>query len=89
MTEAMPISDERQTSFVSDLQKGITASAELLQTSVEDLKTASWKNLIRLRLPLPRRGEQSKLKQVYLICESRDRSLIRPIKEYLFKQTWK
>jgi len=29
---------------------------------------------------------RSKLKQVYLICENRDRSFIRPIKEYLFKQ---
>ena len=86
MTEAMPISDERQTSFVSELQKRITASAELLQTSVEDLKTRIVEKLNPPAAAAARRGEQSKLKQVYLICESRDRSLIRPIKEYLFKQ---
>jgi len=33
----------------------------------------------------PRTG-RSKLKQVYLICENRDRTLVRPLKEYLFKQ---
>jgi hypothetical protein len=85
MTEAMPISDERQISFVSELQKRITAGAELLQTSVEDLKT---RIVEKLNPPAPARlrVEHSKLKQVYLICENRDRSLIRPIKEYLFKQ---
>src|SRR6185295_6637213 len=86
MTEAMPISDERQTSFVSELQKRITAGAELLQTSVEDLKTRIVEKLNPPAATAVRRGEQQKLKQVYLICENRDRSLIRPIKEYLFKQ---
>lgn len=86
MTEAMPISDERQTAFVSELQKRITAGAELLQTSLEDLKT---RIVEKLNPPAPvaaRGNARSKLKQVYLICENRDRALIRPIKEYLFKQ---
>jgi hypothetical protein len=86
MTEALPISDERQTSFVSELQKRITSGAELLQTSVEDLKTRIVEKLNPPATTAARRGEQAKLKQVYLICENRDRSLIRPIKEYLFKQ---
>lgn len=86
MTEAMPISDERQTTFVSELQKCITAGAELLQTSVEDLKTRIVEKLNPPATTAVRRGEHSKLKQVYLICENRDRSLIRPIKEYLFKE---
>jgi hypothetical protein len=86
MTEALPISDERQTTFVSELQKRITAGAELLQTSVEDLKTRIVEKLNPPATTSARRGEQPKLKQVYLICENRDRSLIRPIKEYLFKQ---
>jgi len=86
MTEALPISDERQTSFVGELQKRITAGAELLQTSVEDLKTRIVEKLNPPAATPARRGEQPKLKQVYLICENRDRSLIRPIKEYLFKQ---
>ncbi|MGH9871094.1 MAG: toll/interleukin-1 receptor domain-containing protein [Pyrinomonadaceae bacterium] len=86
MTEAMPINDERQTSFVSELQKRITVGAELLQTSVEDLKTRIVEKLNPPATTAVRRDEHSKLKQVYLICENRDRSLIRPIKEYLFKQ---
>ncbi len=86
MTEALPISDERQTSFVTELQKRITAGAELLQTSVEDLKTRVVEKLNPPATTLARGATPSKLKQVYLICESRDRSLIRPIKEYLFKQ---
>jgi len=86
MTEAMPISDARQTSFVSELQKRITAGAELLQTSVEDLKTRIVEKLNPPAATVARRDAHSKLKQVYLICENRDRPLIRPIKEYLFKQ---
>jgi len=86
MTEALPISDERQTSFVSDLQKRITAGAELLQTSVEDLKTRIVEKLNPPATAAARHTEHSKFKQVYLICENRDRSQIRPIKEYLFKQ---
>ena len=86
MTEALPISDERQTSFVSELQKRITAGAELLQTSVEDLKTRIVEKLNPPATPAARHAEHSKFKQVYLICENRDRSQIRPIKEYLFKQ---
>jgi hypothetical protein len=85
MTEAMPISDERQTSFVSILQKRITTGAELLQTSLEDLKTRIIEKL-NPSATAARHAERSKFKQVYLICENRDRSQIRPIKEYLFKQ---
>ncbi|HEV7682978.1 MAG TPA: TIR domain-containing protein [Pyrinomonadaceae bacterium] len=84
MTDVMPISDERQVSFVSELQKRIAAGTELLQTNVEDLKTRVVEKLTPAA-SVPR-GAQSKFKQVYLICENRDRSLIRPIKEYLFKQ---
>jgi hypothetical protein len=84
MTEAMPISDERQTSFVTELQKRIAAGTELLQTNVEDLKTRIVEKLTPT-VTVPK-GGHSRFKQVYLICENRDRSLVRPIKEYLFKQ---
>lgn len=86
MTEALPISDERQTSFVSELQKRIAAGAELLQTSVEELKTRIVEKLNPPATTAVRPAGHSKFKQVYLICENRDRSQIRPIKEYLFKQ---
>jgi hypothetical protein len=86
MTDDAPVSDARQKGFISDLQTGLTSGAELLQTSVEDLKTRIVEKLNPVVKPVVRPAERAKLKQVYLICENRDRSLIRPIKEYLFKQ---
>jgi hypothetical protein len=86
MTRALEISDERQKTFATELQNRITAGAELLQTSVEDLKTRIVEKLNPQARPIAHEGHRSKLKQVYLICENRDRSLVRPIKEYLFKQ---
>jgi len=84
-TPALPISDERQKSFIAELQTRVTVGAELLQTSIEDLKTRIVEKLNPPAQPITRE-RQSKLKQVYLICENRDRSLVRPLKEYLFKQ---
>jgi hypothetical protein len=86
MTPTMEISDDRQKSFVAELQTRITAGAELLQTSVEDLKTRVVEKLNPSENTIARDTHRSKLKQVYLICENRDRPLVRPIKEYLFKQ---
>lgn len=86
MTPAMEINDDRQKSFVTELQNRITAGAELLQTSVEDLKTRIVEKLNPQSKTTARGSDRSKLKQVYFICENRDRSLVRPIKEYLFKQ---
>jgi Domain of unknown function (DUF4062)/TIR domain len=85
-TDTAPINDQRQQSFVSELQNGLTAGAELLQTSVEDLKTRIVEKLNPPAKTTTRGATRAKLKQVYLICENRDRSFIRPIKEYLFKQ---
>ena len=88
MTPAMEVSDERQQSFVAELQRRITAGAELLQTSIEDLKTRLVEKLSPPVTAIGRVGGRKKLRQVYLICENRDRSLVRPIKEYLFKQNF-
>jgi len=84
-TPALAISDERQKSFIAELQTRVTVGAELLQTSIEDLKT---RIVEKLNPPAktPTRDRRSKLKQVYLICENSDRSFVRPLKEYLFKQ---
>ncbi|HEY6231044.1 MAG TPA: TIR domain-containing protein [Pyrinomonadaceae bacterium] len=85
-TGALVIKDERQNSFVAELHNRMTAGAELLQTSVEDLKTRIVEKLNPPAKAIARGTGSSKLKQVYLICENRDRSFVRPIKEYLFKQ---
>ena len=87
-TAALEIADERQRSFVAGLQNRVTAGAELLQTSVEDLKTRIVEKLTPKAPAAGRADRRSRLKQVYLICENRDRGLIRPIKEYLFKENF-
>ena len=88
LTPALEISDERQKAFIAELQTRVTAGAELLQTSVEDLKTRIVEKLNPPAKTPTRADHHSKLKQVYLICENRDRSLVRPLKEYLFKQNF-
>lgn len=85
-TAAVEISDQRQKTFIAELQTRVTAGAELLQMSIEDLKTRVVEKLNPPAIT-PKRGP-SKLKQVYLICENRDRSFVRPVKEYLFKQNF-
>ena len=86
MTAALEITDERQKSFVVDLQNRIGGGAELLQTSIEDLKTHLLEKLNPPVKSEPARSKRQKFKQVYLICEDRDRSLIKPIRDYLFDQ---
>lgn len=89
MTPALEVTDERQKTFITNLQQRIGCGAELLQTSVEDLKTRIIEKLnppVKTVAEPAKENGRSKLKQVYLICENRDRSLVRPIKEYLFKQ---
>ncbi len=84
---ALEVSDARQKSFIESLQSGLTAGAELLQTTIEDLKTRAVEKLSAKPAAAAQGGaRQRKLKQVYLICENRDRELIRPIKQYLFKE---
>jgi len=90
MTPSLEVSDERQKQFITDVQNRIGCGAELLQTTIEDLKTRIVEKLTppvakAAAAAAPRTG-RSKLKQVYLICENRDRTLVRPLKEYLFKQ---
>jgi hypothetical protein len=85
-TPALEVADARQKSFIETLQASLTAGAELLQTTVEDLKTRAVEKLAAKPPPAAAAGRGRKLKQVYLICENRDRELIRPIKQYLFRE---
>lgn len=84
-TPALEVPDARQKAFVAGLQTRVAAGSELLQTSVEDLKTRVVEKLEPPSKATALGARRTKLKQVYLICENRDRPLIRPIKEYLFK----
>ncbi len=85
MSPGMEVSDERQKTFIRELQNRVTARAELLQMTVEDLKTRIIEKLNPAAVAPARAAHRSKLRHVYLICEKRDRPLVRPIREYLFK----
>jgi hypothetical protein len=87
-TPAVEIADARQKAFASELQTRVAAGSELLQTSVEDLKTRVVEKLDPPLKAPARTDRRAKLKRVYLICENRDRGLVRPIKEYLFRQNF-
>ncbi|HEX8335197.1 MAG TPA: toll/interleukin-1 receptor domain-containing protein [Pyrinomonadaceae bacterium] len=88
-TPALEVTDARQKAFVATLHAGLTAGAELLQTSVEDLKTRAVEKLTasaKAQAPPASGPRRAKLKQVYLICENRDREFVRPIRQYLFRE---
>jgi hypothetical protein len=92
-TSALEVTDARQKAFVETLKTGLTAGAELLQTTLEDLKTRAVEKLTAMAKAQAAASaaaaaghKRVKLKQVYLICENRDREFVRPIKQYLFKQ---
>lgn len=87
-TPALEITDARQKSYVEEIQTRVTPGAELLQTTIEDLKTRIVEKLNPASVSSARTGKRSKVKQVYLICENRDRSFVRPIRDYLFKENF-
>jgi hypothetical protein len=93
-TPALEVTDARQKAFVETLHAGLTAGAELLQTTVEDLKTRAVEKLAAMAKAQEAKSsgtagpQRRKLKQVYLICENRDRQFVRPIRQYLFKENF-
>ncbi|MBV9923446.1 MAG: toll/interleukin-1 receptor domain-containing protein [Acidobacteria bacterium] len=94
-TPALEITDARQKAFVETLHQSPTAGAEILQATVEDLKTRAVEKLLAMAKAQEAQeaksaagAQRKKLKQVYLICENRDRQFVRPIKQYLFKENF-
>lgn len=89
MTPALEVKDSRQKQFVTELQSRIGEGSELLQTSVEDLKTRVVEKLDPPKPQPPARPKRhDKLKQIYLICDDSDRGLVKPIKKYLFEENF-
>ncbi len=85
--------DERQRRFIESLRSDprIQEGADLLETPLEDLKTQVHKTLTRA----PARGsnggsrepgEAVDIKNVYLMCDSRDSSRVAQVADYLFDQ---
>lgn len=89
LTPALEVKDSRQKEFVSKLQSRIGEGSELLQTSVEDLKTRIVEKLDPPEPQQPARPKRhDKFKLIYLICDDSDRGTVKPIKKYLFEQNF-
>ncbi len=75
--------EPRQSEFIQCLQD----ETELLQTTLEDLKT-----IIQDKLNPPPQFSEPRpddgVTQVYLICDQRDLENIEPVEEYLWSQEW-
>jgi hypothetical protein len=80
----------RHRAFVEALNTSLGAGAELLQTSVEDLKMRVVEKLTK-RAEAPAKqpngnGYAEGPRAVYLICDNRDVGDVMPIEDYLFNQ---
>jgi hypothetical protein len=80
----------RHRAFVEALNTSLGAGAELLQTSVEDLKMRVVEKLTK-RAEAPAKqpngnGDAEGPRAVYLICDNRDVGDVMPIEDYLFNQ---
>jgi hypothetical protein len=80
----------RHRAFVEALHTSLGAGAELLQTSVEDLKMRVVEKLTQRAEPPARQsgggGDPEGPRAVYLICDNRDVGDVTPIEDYLFNQ---
>jgi hypothetical protein len=81
----------RHRAFVEALHTSLGAGAELLQTSVEDLKMRVIEKLTQRTEAAARQttgnsDEGSGPRAVYLICDNRDVGDVMPIEDYLFNQ---
>lgn len=77
----------RHQKFVEHLQTNLGAGAELLQTSVEDLKLRVLEKLTSKPKPEAiNKDETDAQKSVYLMCDNRDLDAVTPIEDYLFNE---
>ncbi len=92
MPKGLEAKGARQRTFIEELQTSLGAGAELLQTSVEALKTRVLEKLLPPPKPAAAAAAaaqgagEDELKRVYLICDNRDLGEVEPIEEFLFNQ---
>ena len=80
---------KRHQAFVEELHTTLSAGAELLQTSDEDLKLRVLEKLAppaKPAAPPPSAGEENGVRQVYLMCDNSDVDDVMPIEDYLFNE---
>ncbi len=86
------VEDPRQNAFLEQLRAdpGLGKGADLLETSIEDLKTCIYQQLALVEKREQHDGEQpreeSELIRIYLICDQRDQEQVIPVQNYLFDQ---
>jgi len=85
MPPGLSITDERQATFLKALQLHSNPSDrfELLETSLESLKTHVLDRLRESRLPQPVQSNDAGPARIYLVCEQRDRAEIAPLRQFL------
>lgn len=89
MPEGLEAKEERQRKFIEYLQHDQAAQqgADLLETSIEELKTYIQDKLKPAVKPPPpdQNGEEGPLR-IYLICDRQDYDSIAPIEDYFYNQ---
>jgi hypothetical protein len=83
----LEIDDERQHAFVDHLRTDSTvhATAELLETPIEDLKTLIYRKLAPPKVEKPAAVAPSgELTRIYLLCDRDDVDATGPVTDYLF-----
>jgi hypothetical protein len=86
------VEDPRQQAFLEQLRTDpeLGKGADLLETSIEDLKTCIYQQLALIEKMEKRGGEQlreeSELLRIYLLCDQRDQEQVAPVQNYLFDQ---
>ena len=84
--------DDRQRNLIDRLKADVrwNKDADLLQTSIESLKTVIAERLSLLeeeqKKPTPPAHSSNQLERAYLICDASDRENIAPLREFLFEQ---
>ncbi len=76
--------EARHSEFIQCLQD----EPELLQTTLEDLKTIIQDRLNPRQQSSEPRIIEDGVTQVYLICDQRDLDIVEPVEEYLWSQEW-
>jgi hypothetical protein len=88
----MPIdlqgSEERQKQFIKYLQYevGVQPGVEILQTTLEDLKTFIQDKLSALRQPAPVSVSDDAPRRIYVLCDQQDLDDLTPLEDYLYEQ---
>lgn len=86
MPPGLQINGARQQHYVEDLHTKLGAGAELLQTSVEDLKTRILDKLEPQDKTIKETYSKESLTRVYLICDNRDVRDVEPIEDFLYQK---